>query len=167
MARMGFTLTIAGTLMVKIGRNDLCTCGSRKKYKKCCLDKKPHEQSVMVASPERLHGFHYDKERREFTGLTLDDRLIKPVVIYSQTHYKNDSGKEKVIARIQDKIIPNEAELMKFVEEVLKENPKVVDDVKNGKERAIGSLVGALMKKTQGRANPQLANQLLKKRIGV
>src|SRR6266850_3912953 len=115
MARMGFTLTIAGTLMVKIGRNDLCTCGSRKKYKKCCLDKKPHEQSVMVASPERLHGFHYDKERREFTGLTLDDRLIKPVVIYSQTHYKNDSGKEKVIARIQDKIIPNEAELMRHL----------------------------------------------------
>jgi Asp-tRNA(Asn)/Glu-tRNA(Gln) amidotransferase B subunit len=30
---------------------------------------------------------------------------------------------------------------------------------------AIGSLVGALMKKTKGRANPQLANELLKKRI--
>ncbi len=63
--------------------------------------------------------------------------------------------------------VSNEDELMKFIDEVLKENPKVVDDVKSGKERAIASLVGALMKKTQGRANPQMANELLKKRIGV
>lgn len=63
--------------------------------------------------------------------------------------------------------VSNEEELLKFVDEVLSENPKVVEDVKGGKERALGSLVGALMKKTQGRANPQLANQLLKKRMGV
>lgn len=115
MARMGFTLTIAGTLMVKIGRNSPCPCGSGKKYKKCCLDKRPREQIVMVASSEPLRGVHYDKEKMEFTGITLDDRLIKPVVTYSQTHYKNDSGKEKVIARIQDKVIPNEAELMRYL----------------------------------------------------
>jgi hypothetical protein len=101
--------------MDKTGRNDPCPCGSGKKYKKCCLDKKPREHMVIVASPEPLHGFHYDKERMEFTGLTLDDRLIKPAITYSQTHYKSDSGKEKVIARIQDKVIPNEAELMRHL----------------------------------------------------
>lgn len=115
MASMDFALTVAGTRMVKIGRNNPCPCGSGKKYKKCCLDKKPREQIVMVASSEPLHGVHYDKEKMEFTGLTLDDRLIKPVITYSQTHYKSDSGKEKVIARIQDKVIPNEAELMRHL----------------------------------------------------
>ena len=54
----------------------------------------------------------------------------------------------------------------KFVDEVIQENPKIVADVKGGKEKALGFLVGALMKKTKGRANPQLSNQLLKKRIG-
>ncbi|MGD0021995.1 MAG: SEC-C metal-binding domain-containing protein [Smithellaceae bacterium] len=101
--------------MVAIGRNNPCPCGSGKKYKKCCLNKKPREHVITVASPERLHGFHYDKETMELTGLTLDNRLIKLDTTYSQTHYMSDSGKEKVIARIQDKVIPNETELMRHL----------------------------------------------------
>jgi SEC-C motif len=101
--------------MDKTGRNNPCTCGSGKKYKKCCLDKKPREHTIIVASTEPLHGFDYDKKRMEFTGLTHDDQLIKPVITYSQTHYMSDSGKEKVLARIQDKVIPNEAELMRHL----------------------------------------------------
>jgi len=107
--------TVAGTFMDKTGRNNPCPCGSGRKYKKCCLDKIPREHTVIVASRERLRGFHYDKERMEFTGLTLDDRLIEPAITYSQTHYKSNSGKEKVITRIQDKVIPNEAELMRHL----------------------------------------------------
>ncbi len=101
--------------MIKIGKNNPCPCGSGKKYKNCCLNKKPREQAIMVGSSEPLKGVHYDKEKMVFTGLTHDDRLIKPVVTYSQTHYKSDSGKEKVIDRIQDKVIPNEAELMRHL----------------------------------------------------
>lgn len=115
MASIDGVPTVAVTIMDKTGRNNPCPCGSGKKYKKCCLDKKPREHTVIVASPEPLHGFYYDKERLEFSGLTLDDRLIKPVITYSQTHYKSDSGKEKVIARIQDKVIPNEADLMRHL----------------------------------------------------
>lgn len=63
--------------------------------------------------------------------------------------------------------LSDENELLAKIDEVIKENPKIVDDIKAGKDRAIGSLVGSLMKKTGGRANPQLANQLFKKRIGV
>jgi hypothetical protein len=101
--------------MNKIGRNNLCPCGSGKKFKKCCLNKKPREHTIIVMSPEPLHGFYYDKEKMEFTGLTPDNRLIKPVIAYSQTHYMSDSGKEKVIARIQDKVIPNEEDLMRHL----------------------------------------------------
>jgi hypothetical protein len=70
---------------------------------------------MFVASPERLHGFHYDKKTMELTGLTLDNRLIKLDTTYSQTHYISDSGKEKVITRIQDKVIHNEIELMRHL----------------------------------------------------
>ena len=55
---------------------------------------------------------------------------------------------------------------MKIVDEVIAENAKIVADYKGGKQQAIGSLVGQLMKKSKGRANPQLANELFKKRIG-
>lgn len=101
--------------MAKIGSNAPCPCGSGKKFKKCCLGKKPREQIVMVGSPEPLRGVHYDKDKMEFMGLTIDGCLIKPDVTFSQTHYIGQSGKEKVINRIQDKVIPNEGDLMKYL----------------------------------------------------
>lgn len=100
---------------IKIGNNDPCLCGSGKKFKKCCRDKKPRERSVLVGSPEPLQGFHYDKDKMEFMGITIDGRLIKPDVTFSQTHYVGQSGKEKVINRVHDKVIPNEADLMRYL----------------------------------------------------
>lgn len=74
--------------MTKVGRNDPCPCGSGTKYKKCCLDKRPRQQIVMVGSPEPLSGIHYDHEKMELVGLSVDGRLIKPEVTFSQTHYE-------------------------------------------------------------------------------
>ncbi len=51
------------------------------------------------------------------------------------------------------------------IDEVLSENQTVVLDVKGGKGKAYGFLVGQVMKKTEGRANPRLVNDLLRKRI--
>ena len=69
----------------------------------------------MVCSPEPLRGFDYDKDKMEFTGLTIEGRRIKPTVTFSQVQYTGQSGKEKVITRIQDKVIPNEGDLMKYL----------------------------------------------------
>jgi len=101
--------------MAKVGRNNPCPCGSGKKFKRCCLGKKPREKIVMVGSPEPLQGVHYDKDKMEFIGLTTDGRLIKPEVIFSQTHYTGQSDKEKVVTRVQDKVIPNEGDLMRYL----------------------------------------------------
>lgn len=100
---------------IKIGNNDPCPCGSGMKFKKCCRGRKPRERIVMVGSPEPLQGFHYDKDKMEVMGLTLDGRLINPEVTFTQTHYAGQSGKEKVISRIQNKVVPNEADLMRYL----------------------------------------------------
>ncbi|MQY69629.1 MAG: Asp-tRNA(Asn)/Glu-tRNA(Gln) amidotransferase GatCAB subunit B, partial [Firmicutes bacterium] len=55
--------------------------------------------------------------------------------------------------------------LAKIVDKILRENPKVVEDYKVGKKKALGYLVGQVMKETKGRANPQLVNKLLKERL--
>jgi aspartyl-tRNA(Asn)/glutamyl-tRNA(Gln) amidotransferase subunit B len=68
--------------------------------------------------------------------------------------------KENGLAQISD-----EKALTKIVDKILKENPKVVEDYKKGKEKALGYLVGRIMKETKGRANPQLANKLLKEKL--
>lgn len=63
--------------------------------------------------------------------------------------------------------ISDEAQLARLVDEVIAENPGPVEDVRAGKDRAVMFLVGQVMKKTRGRANPELANRLLRERIGA
>ncbi len=55
----------------------------------------------------------------------------------------------------------------KAVAQVLAENPKAAQDVQGGEMKAIGFLVGQVMKHTQGRANPGLAQQIIKKHLGL
>ncbi|NTW70906.1 MAG: Asp-tRNA(Asn)/Glu-tRNA(Gln) amidotransferase subunit GatB [Eubacteriaceae bacterium] len=59
----------------------------------------------------------------------------------------------------------DEDELKKIVLTVLEKNPQSVEDLKNGKEKAIGFLVGQIMKETKGKANPQVVNKLIKDNI--
>jgi len=57
------------------------------------------------------------------------------------------------------------ATIEKWCEEAIAEMPKAVEEYKGGKERAIGSIVGLVMKKSRGKANPQLVNEILKKKL--
>lgn len=57
--------------------------------------------------------------------------------------------------------ISDEGELKRIVDEVVANNPQSVADYKAGKERAIGFLVGQVMKQTKGKANPAMVNKLL------
>lgn len=110
-----FIMVVNGDRLSKPGRNEPCPCGSGKKYKRCCIDKKTREHSVMIGSSEPLSGVYYDKEKMEFTGITHDNHLIKPAVTYSQTHYKSESGKERVITRIQDKVVVGEPDILRYL----------------------------------------------------
>ncbi len=59
----------------------------------------------------------------------------------------------------------DETALEKVVDQVIAENPRAASDVKSGELKAVGFLVGQVMKHTQGRANPGLVQQLLKKKL--
>jgi aspartyl-tRNA(Asn)/glutamyl-tRNA(Gln) amidotransferase subunit B len=61
--------------------------------------------------------------------------------------------------------ISDEAQLAAVVERVVAANPKVVADFRGGKEQALGFLVGQVMRETRGRANPELANRLLRDQL--
>ena len=62
--------------------------------------------------------------------------------------------------------ISDSSELEKMAEKVIADNPQAVADYKAGKETAVKFLVGQLMRATRGRANPQIATQLLKNKLG-
>ena len=63
--------------------------------------------------------------------------------------------------------VSNEAEIERIVSEILEANQKAAEDVKNGEMKAIGFLVGQVMAKSQGKANPQVAQNLIRKQLGL
>ena len=56
----------------------------------------------------------------------------------------------------------DEDALRATIEQIVKDNPQSVEDYHNGKEKAIGFLVGQTMKATKGKANPGIVNKILK-----
>jgi aspartyl-tRNA(Asn)/glutamyl-tRNA(Gln) amidotransferase subunit B len=68
--------------------------------------------------------------------------------------------KEKGLVQISD-----EGALLKIVSEILDANPQSIEDFKNGKSKAVGFLVGQIMKATKGQANPQMVNKILNEEI--
>ncbi|MFC1512976.1 Asp-tRNA(Asn)/Glu-tRNA(Gln) amidotransferase subunit GatB [Thermodesulfobacteriota bacterium] len=68
--------------------------------------------------------------------------------------------KEKNLVQMSD-----EGELVAMVQEIIAANPDQVAQFKDGKTKLMGFFVGQLMKKTQGKANPGLANQLFSKEL--
>lgn len=85
----------------------------------------------------------------------------------------NDLVNKKVSAKLSAKelvthyqqaassTISNQSELEVVIKQVLKANPQVVADYQGGKQNALGFLMGQVMKETQGKANPKLANKIL------
>ena len=69
--------------------------------------------------------------------------------------------KEKGLAQTSD-----DSFIKNIVEEVIKNNPAVAEDYKNGKEAALQFLVGQGMKLSVGKANPEALQKLLKERLG-
>ena len=61
--------------------------------------------------------------------------------------------------------ISNSEEIEKIVDKVIEENTKSVSDFKNGKEKAIIFLVGQVMVKTKGKANPKMVNESLRRKL--
>lgn len=61
--------------------------------------------------------------------------------------------------------ISDEGAILAIVDAIIEKNPQSVEDFRAGKEKAIGFLVGQIMKETKGKANPALVNKLLLERL--
>ncbi|HEV2403582.1 MAG TPA: Asp-tRNA(Asn)/Glu-tRNA(Gln) amidotransferase subunit GatB [Candidatus Saccharimonadales bacterium] len=59
----------------------------------------------------------------------------------------------------------DEGAIAAIVSQVLAENPKAITDIQSGEIKVMGFLVGQVMKHSQGRANPQLAQELIQKQL--
>ncbi len=78
-----------------------------------------------------------------------------------------DSGKDP-IKIVEEKSLKQQSdpkELEKIIDKVISDNPKNVEAYKSGKDKLFGFFVGQVMKQSNGKANPQLVNEILKKKL--
>lgn len=79
--------------------------------------------------------------------------------------FEEPEDPEKLVEKLGLVQVSDEGALKAMVDEVLANNPQSVADYKAGKDKAIGFLVGQIMKASRGKANPQIINKLLKEAL--
>lgn len=97
----------------------------------------------------------------------IDNGTITGTIAKTVFEEMFNTGKdpEKIVEEKGLKQMDNEDELREIAVRIIKENPKSVEDFKNGKDKAIGYLVGQVMKATKGKANPQIVNNILREEL--
>lgn len=82
-------------------------------------------------------------------------------------HLLEGKGYDDTVKALNIVQVSDTSVLSSLVEEVLNENPQSIVDYHAGKDRALGFLVGQLMKKSKGQANPALSSELLKAQLAT
>ena len=93
---------------------------------------------------------------------TISGKMAKEVIeeMYRTGKHPKEIIEEKGMVQITD-----EGELTEIITRVIEANPIQVAQYRGGKEKVFGFFVGQVMKATQGKANPRLINDLLKRRL--
>jgi aspartyl-tRNA(Asn)/glutamyl-tRNA(Gln) amidotransferase subunit B len=112
---------------------------------------------ILVIKPEDLVDLLVRQEKGEISG-HISKEIFKLM---------SDTGKKpgEIIAEKGIKQIGGEEELSGIIEEIISQNEKSVADFRAGKTEALGFLVGQVMKKTSGQANPQLTCNIIKEKL--
>jgi len=93
---------------------------------------------------------------------TISQKIAKEVLAEM---WSGGSDPDEIIEKRSLRQISDTGSLEKIVDEVLAKNAKQVADYRAGKDKAFNSLVGQVMKATQGKANPAQVNQILKQKL--
>ncbi len=79
--------------------------------------------------------------------------------------FKTGKSPKKIIDKKGLEQISDEDVLEKIIDKVIEENSGPVKEYKGGKKKAVGYLIGQVMAKTKGKANPQIVNRIIRKKL--
>jgi len=99
---------------------------------------------------------------RRITDKTISGKIAKKVF---DAMWNGDGDADTIIEKRGLKQVTDIGAIENIVDEVLANNPKQLNDYRNGKEKLFGFFVGQVMKASKGKANPQQVNALLKKKL--
>jgi len=97
----------------------------------------------------------------------IDDNTISGKIAKAVFKDMVESGKDplSIVEEKGLKQVTDTGEIETIINKVLDENQSSIDDYKNGKTKALGFLVGQVMKASRGKANPKIVNELLLKKL--
>ncbi|MCD6506148.1 Asp-tRNA(Asn)/Glu-tRNA(Gln) amidotransferase subunit GatB [Candidatus Poribacteria bacterium] len=93
---------------------------------------------------------------------TISTRIAKEVL---EEMFKTGKSPKKIVEEKGLVQISDEKLISEICDRVIAENPGPAQDFRNGKQKAIGFLIGQVMKLTKGKANPRLVNEILRKKL--
>lgn len=93
---------------------------------------------------------------------TLSSKLAKKVFAEM---VKSDKAPSVLVKELGLEQVSDTGAIEKLVDETLAENSQSIADFKAGKDRALGFMVGQIMKKSRGKANPAMVNEMLLKKL--
>ena len=142
------------------------------------LGRQPKKVSnwLMVEAMRLLKEHEMDPDRMHFTpahlaaliGLVEQNVVNRNVAktVFEEI-FLNDVDPERYVEEKGLKVVSDEGALRAAVEAVLEANPQSVADYRNGKEKAMGFLVGQTMRAMKGKADPALVNRLVRELLGT
>ena len=109
-----------------------------------------------------------DEQLIKLSQLVAANKLSSTAAKEVLAELQSQGGDAETIAGAKNLLQESdEGAIATIVSQVLAANPKAADDVTKGEMKAIGFLVGQVMKLSQGKANPALAQQLIKKQLKI
>jgi len=93
---------------------------------------------------------------------TLSNNIAKDVL---REVFETDRDPSRIVAEKGLRQESDEGALLAVIREVIAENPGPAEDFRNGKEKALGFLMGQVMRKTKGKANPNISRPTLEREL--
>ncbi|MDH5436045.1 MAG: Asp-tRNA(Asn)/Glu-tRNA(Gln) amidotransferase GatCAB subunit B, partial [Gammaproteobacteria bacterium] len=93
---------------------------------------------------------------------TISGKIAKQVF---EAMWNGEGDADTVIEKSGLKQVTDTGAIEKIIDEILAANPAQVEQYRAGKEKMLGFFVGQIMKQSQGKANPAIVNELLKKKL--
>ena len=120
-----------------------------------------------VEDSEKMDGFivtpsNLAKLLKLIENNTISGKIAKTVF---EDMLKDGSDAEEIVNKKGLMQVSDSGEIEAIIDKVLSANPQSVKDYSEGKMKAFGFLVGAVMKETKGKANPQMVNEILKSKL--
>jgi aspartyl-tRNA(Asn)/glutamyl-tRNA(Gln) amidotransferase subunit B len=124
-----------------------------------------YQAQILVADLQKLSFFEKTVSLGKKHQLPIKD--IANMIINKRVEIKKISPTELVNTLIAQKAKPkiSQQKIIEIIKQVLKTNPKVVEEYKKGKETVVEFLVGQVMRQTKGQADPNQARQLIKQQL--